>query len=175
MTDQKITPFVFEGEITVRVVDRDGSPWFVAADVCRALCLKQTGRAVAPLDDDEKGVISIHTLGGEQTALAVSEGGLYTLILRSRDATAPGSVAHRFRRWVTGEVVPAVRRTGQFASPPSGKGRSLPEIISLRLVREARRTFGVRAAGQLWFTLDLPIVPAMRIAGPQFALSFERA
>ncbi len=98
MADKEVTPFLFEGEVTVRVIDRAGAPWFVAADVCRAVGSKQAGRAVSALDGDEKGMISIHTLGGEQTVLAVTEGGLYTLLIRSRQATTPGSLAHRFRR-----------------------------------------------------------------------------
>jgi anti-repressor protein len=69
------------------VVIRGDEPWFVAKDVCAVLGIEQATRAVEPLDDDEKGVSSIHTLGGEQQALIVSEGGLYRLILRSRQAT----------------------------------------------------------------------------------------
>lgn len=168
MTDRKVTPFLFEGEVTVRVIDRAGAPWFVAADVCREVGIKQAGRAVSALDDDEKGMISIHTLGGEQTVLAVTEGGLYTLLIRSRQATTPGSLAHRFRRWVTGEVLPAMRHTGQVTDVrPSDPSQALPETIRLRMVREARQTFGMRAAGQLWFGLGLPIVPAMRAPQPQ--------
>jgi len=164
MADKEVTPFLFEGEVTVRVIDRAGAPWFVAADVCRAVGIKQAGRAVSALDDDEKGVISIHTLGGEQTVLAVSEGGLYTLLIRSRQATTPGSLAHRFRRWVTGEVLPAMRRTGQVLSVrPVEASQAIPEGTRLRMVREARQTFGVRAAGQLWFGLGLPVVPAMQM------------
>lgn len=168
MTDRKVTPFLFEGEITVRVIDRAGAPWFVAADVCRAVGIKQAGRAVSALDDDERGVISIHTLGGEQTVLAVTEGDLYTLLIRSRQATTPGSLAHRFRRWITGEVLPAMRRTGQVAGVQSAEpSRAMPESTRLRMVREARQTFGVRAAGQLWFGLGLPVVPAMRVLQSQ--------
>lgn len=164
MTNRKVTPFLFEGEITVRVIDRADAPWFVAADICRAVGIKQTGRAVSALDDDGKGMISIHTLGGEQTVLAVTEGGLYTLLIRSRQATTLGSLAHRFRRWVTGEVLPAMRRTGQVAGVQSPELiRAMPETTRLRMVREARQTFGVRAAGQLWFGLGLPVVPAMRM------------
>lgn len=167
MTDRVVTPFLFEGEVTVRVIDRAGTPWFVAADVCRAVGIKQAGRAVSALDD-EKGMISIHTLGGEQTVLAVTEGGLYTLLIRSRQATTPGSLAHRFRRWVTGEVLPAMRRTEKVTVVRlSEPGQALPETIRLRMVREARQTFGMRAAGQLWLGLGLPVVPAMRAPQPQ--------
>lgn len=150
---------------------RDGEPWFVAADVCRALGITNVSQAIRHLDDDEKGIYSTYTPGGNQDALAVSESGLFTLILRSRDAVKPGTLPHRFRRWVTSEVLPALRRTGQFNSSAEPiSGYTIPENTRLRMVKEARQTFGVRAAGQLWFTLNLPTVPAMRLAPPQFDL-----
>lgn len=109
-----ITTFDFE-ETPVRAFEReDGSIWFVAADVCRALGLTNSRKAIAALDDDEKGVTSSYTLGGSQEMNIISEGGLYTLVLRSRQATTPGTLPHRFRKWVTGEVLPAIRRTGRY-------------------------------------------------------------
>jgi len=109
----QVTPFDFENQ-RVRAIHRDGEPWFVASDVCRCLNIKQTTRAVEYLDDDEKGVSSTHTLGGLQEVIIVNESGLYTLILRSRKATTPGTVQHRFRRWVTSEVLPAIRQAGRY-------------------------------------------------------------
>lgn len=131
-----VVPFSFEGNV-VRTTTRDGDPWFVATDVCRTLGIQQATRAVDPLDDDEKGVSSIHTPGGTQDILVVSEGGLYTLILRSRLATKPGSVAHRFRRWVTAEVLPAIRRQGGYmvAAPDE-----TPEQLALRAMTVLQAT-----------------------------------
>ena len=83
-----------------------------AADICRVLGVRDASAIVEKLDDDEKGPGSIRTPRGEQTTWLVSESGLYTIILRSRAATMPGSPAHRFRKWVTAEVLPAIRRTG---------------------------------------------------------------
>lgn len=111
-----VTPFLFDGETLVRVVNRDGDPWFVAADVCACLEIKQASHAVESLDDDEKSVSLRHTPGGMQEVPIVSEGGLYTLILRSRKATTPGTVQHRFRKWVTSEVLPAIRKTGGYGN-----------------------------------------------------------
>lgn len=171
MTAQATAPFTFtfEGETAVRVIERNGSPWFYAADVCRALGISNPRDAVGRLAPE--GVASTDTLGGQQEALIVSESGLFTLILRSRDAIKPGTLPHRFRRWVTGEVLPAIRRTGQVTvvQPPE-PGHPIPEAARLRMVREARQTFGVRAAGQLWFGLGLPVVPAMRTPAPQLDL-----
>lgn len=93
----------------VRVVERSGEPWFVAADVCRALGLDSTGKALTRLDDDEKGVNSIHTLGGSQMMTIINESGLYALVLGSRKPEAKD-----FKRWVTHEVLPAIRRTGRY-------------------------------------------------------------
>lgn len=108
-----LTPFVFQDH-PVRTTLREDEPWFVAADVCRCLGIKQTSRAVEALDEDEKGVTLTHTLGGQQEMILVSESGLYTLILRSRKATTPGTIQHRFRKWITAEVIPAIRKTGQY-------------------------------------------------------------
>ncbi len=95
----------------------NGEPWFVAADVCEAIELRDVSDAVAKLDEDEKGRASIPTPGGHQSLLVVSEGGMMTMILRCRGATTPGTLPHRFRRWVTGDVLLSIRRTGSYGVP----------------------------------------------------------
>lgn len=160
--------FVFDDDqpYGLRVVMRGDEPWFVAKDVCAVLGIEQATRAVEPLDDDEKGVSSIHTLGGEQQALIVSEGGLYTLILRSRQATSPGSMAHRFRKWVTADLLPQLRRTGRYAPAP-GDGFDWDMITAkIHLVREARLTMGRKAAAGLWQSLGLPALDAAGTTRP---------
>ena len=84
--------------------DGQGEPWFVAADVCAALGIEQAHHALDRLDDDEKGVASITTLGGAQSMGTVNEPGLYSLILGSRKPEAK-----RVKKWVTGEVLPSIR------------------------------------------------------------------
>lgn len=106
--------FSFESNSNVRAISIDGNPWFVAADVCKALGIKHTASAMRSLDDDEKGVHSMHTPGGQQDFTIISESGLYTLILRCRDAVTPGTIPYRFRKWVTGEVLPQIRKTGRY-------------------------------------------------------------
>jgi prophage antirepressor-like protein len=108
---------------TVRAVLRDGEPWFVAADVCAALELDHT--ALRRLDDDEKGRDSIPTLGGEQSVGIVNESGLYSLVLGSRKPEAK-----QFKRWVTSEVLPAIRKTGQYVAPKPAAG---PELLPVDL------------------------------------------
>ena len=87
----------------------DGEPWFVAADVCKALELGTTSKSLERLDDDEKGMNSIPTLGGTQNMSVVNEPGLYTLVLGSRKPEAKS-----FKRWITHEVVPSIRKHGAY-------------------------------------------------------------
>lgn len=105
-----ITPFSFEG-FAVRTIQIDGEPWFVAADVCDSLTVatEQTRR----LDEDEKGLRTVQTLGGPQDMLVINESGLYSLILTSRKPEAK-----RFKKWVTREVLPAIRKTGSYSIQP---------------------------------------------------------
>ena len=91
----------------VRTVQKDGQPWFVAADVCRALDVDRT--ATRRLDEDEKDVYSTHTLGGEQKVSIVNEPGLYALVLGSRKPEAKA-----FKRWITHEVLPSIRQSGGY-------------------------------------------------------------
>ncbi|WP_343618982.1 Bro-N domain-containing protein [Ralstonia sp.] len=114
------TPNTFKFEShAVRVVMRDNEPWFVAADVCRALQLTNPTKALLSLDADEKALTSIQGLSrGNDQANVISESGMYTLVLRCRDAINPGTVPHRFRKWVTSIVLPAIRKTGQFTAQP---------------------------------------------------------
>ncbi len=102
------------GAHSVRVVVRDGEPWFVASDVCAALDYKNTSKAVGDhLDDNEKGVTTGYTLGGDQRLTIISESGLYALVLRSRKPEA-----RKFAKWVTSEVLPAIRKTGVYVGKP---------------------------------------------------------
>ena len=93
----------------VRSILIDGDPWFVAADVCKALELEKTNRALSRLDDDEKGAHSVSTPGGRQRMSIISESGLYSLILGSRKPEA-----RAFKRWITHEVIPSIRKHGAY-------------------------------------------------------------
>lgn len=166
---QALETFVFDDEQPhpIRVVLREGEPWFVAKDVCAVLGIVNNRDALTALDDDEVGGVGLtYTPSNqhgaydpvEQEVKIVSEGGLYTLILRSRQAVTPGSMAHRFRRWVTGELLPQVRKTGRYAPEP-GAGWDWEEIEKkCRLVDRVRLSFGRGAAMALWRELGLPLV-----------------
>lgn len=117
------------GDSEIRVINKCGEPWFVAKDVCDALTLTNSRKALTALDDDEKGVTLSYTLGGGQNLSIVSESGMYTLVLRCRDAVNKGSVPHKFRKWVTAEVLPSIRKTGSYGNTPKAK-KALPGKIT---------------------------------------------
>ena len=93
----------------IRALMRDGEPWFVAADVCKALELGDVGKATGRLDTDELTRIKIVSGGQNREMIAVNEPGLYSLVLGSRKPEA-----RAFKRWVTHEVIPAIRKTGGY-------------------------------------------------------------
>lgn len=113
-----LAPYVFDG-MQVRIsVDADGEPWFFATDVCVVLGLGNSRQALTRLAEDEKGVTTDDTLGGPQERAIVSEAGLYRLIFTSRKTEAES-----FRRWVSHDVLPTIRRTGFYGVAPA-----LPDI-----------------------------------------------
>lgn len=111
-----IIPFTFESSQVRVIVDEHGAPWFVAADVLATLGVDRT--SLERLEEDEKGVDTVHTPGGPQAMTTISEPGLYALVLTSRKAEAK-----RFKRWVTHDVLPAIRKTGAY----SVQGFSIPQ------------------------------------------------
>lgn len=106
-----ITPFNFN-EHAVRVIQIEDAPWFVATDVAESLGYKSPKDAASYLDDDEKGSAIVRTPGGDQKLTVINESGLYALVLRSRKPEA-----RKFAKWVTAEVLPSIRKTGQYARP----------------------------------------------------------
>ena len=108
---EKFNDFVSPFGWHVRVVIKDGEPWFVAKDVCD--CLGTATKDIpAILDADERGIDTIDTLGGPQEVSVISEPGLYSLTLKSRKEEA-----RPFKRWVTHEVIPTIRKTGMYCGP----------------------------------------------------------
>ena len=102
--------FVYKEENPVRTISIDGETWFVAKDVCNILGHSNSRTATQELDDDEKGVRKVYTLKGMQEMTVINEAGLYTLILRSNKKEAKS-----FRRWITHDVLPQIRRTGCYS------------------------------------------------------------
>ncbi|MFC5427610.1 Bro-N domain-containing protein [Paraburkholderia denitrificans] len=150
--------FVFDDRYEIRAIPVDGEPWFFAADVCAALGVANVSDALEKLDADEKMTIAStdsHSgrRGGAQFQSIVSEGGLYTLILRCRVAVTPGTVPHRFRKWATSEVIPSIRKTGRYdAQPAAANPLDLMQAMldqmrnqDARIAMQAEEIRGVRA------------------------------
>ena len=112
--ENSLQVFTNEDFGSVRVLAIDSEPWFVAKDVCDALGLSNHRSSIALLDDDERGVHTVDTPSGEQDMAIITEAGLYSLILRSRKPEAK-----RFKRWVTHDVLPTIRKHGMYATPQS--------------------------------------------------------
>ena len=165
-----VIPFNF-GKQQVRTLLIDGEPWFVATDISAALQYRDSFNMCRNLDDDEKGTQIVSTLGGAQEMLAINESGLYSAILRSRK-----SEAKIFKKWVTGEVLPAIRKTGRYddrqgrletligqtigtdgfhmlGAIVKGKVASLPSPVQRRATAkiwsQVHAAFGVRSAADI--------------------------
>ena len=122
----QLSTFNFESN-SIRTLAIDNEPWFVAKDLCDTLGIKNPSQALENLDEDERSMFNIgrskvHGGGGEVNI--VSESGMYTLILRCRDAVKKGSTPHRFRKWVTSEVLPTIRKTGKYESKTTADDRT---------------------------------------------------
>ena len=125
----------------IRIVEKDGEPWFVAKDVCNILEIKNSRDTLNKcLDEDERGVDIIYTPGGNQEMTIVSEAGLYSLILRSRKPEAKA-----FKRWVTHEVLPSIRKTGAYLSP----GMSNEQVKALVATLEEEMYRRIQAENRL--------------------------
>ena len=138
----------------IRVVERDGEPWFVAADVCRALDVVNSRDAVARLDTDEKNtvVLTDGTPGNPQKTV-VNEPGLYTLILGSRKPEAKA-----FKRWVTHEVIPSVRKHGAYITPDKIEEILINPDTIIRLCTDLKEERAKREALEVKVEADAPKV-----------------
>ena len=114
-----ILPFYFQDH-PVRVLDLDGEPWFVAADIANVLGYSAASAMARSLDESEKGVHSLHTLGGHQDLTVISEPGLYEAIFNSRRPEAK-----KFKTWVKAEVLPQIRKTGSYGQVETLSGPAL--------------------------------------------------
>lgn len=95
----------------VRIVMKGQEPWFVAKDICECLAISKHRDAISRLDSDERGSLKVDTLGGKQEMATVNEYGLYSLVLSSRKQEAK-----EFKRWITHDVIPQIRKTGQYVA-----------------------------------------------------------
>lgn len=159
-----IIPFQFEN-LSVRVLDLDGNHWFVAADVCSALTIKNPRDAISKLDDDDvqsvnfatvansDGVIN-QTLNANQKINIINESGLYSLILTSRKAEAK-----KFKKWVTSEVLPSIRKTGSYSANPHQN-----DFFSVSQIKAARAMFDTYSDIGLKMGADASLSNAVAVA-----------
>lgn len=128
-----LQPFDFRGAQVRTLIDEQGEPWFVAKDVCDILGLENSRKATKDLDSDEKDIVTIsYGTDGNPNRTVVSESGLYSLVFRSRKPEAKA-----FRRWVTHEVLPQIRRTGGYVPVRDGDSE---QDIEARAQEIAQRT-----------------------------------
>jgi len=127
---------MFEGH-NLRVTGTPDEPWFVAKDVCDAIGVGNSRQALSYLDDDEKGVISNDTPGGTQDLSTINESGLYSLVLRSRKQEAKV-----FKKWITSEVLPSIRKRGSYG------------VTQQPMTREQRLQIGLEASQELVKALE---------------------
>ncbi len=139
------------GQVRTMMIKR--SPWFVAKDVCECLGIIKHRDAVSRLDGDERGSVEVDTLGGTQQMAAVNEYGLYNLVLSSRKPSAKA-----FKRWITHEVIPAIRKHGAYMT-----GETLEQALTspdflIRLATELKTEQEARRLAEQKIEADKPKV-----------------
>ena len=140
MQSKDLVVLNFEDQPVRTRIGEDGQPLWVAVDVCRAIGIKCPERAYNRLDPDEQVMLSTHDLNGKQQEhLAVTESGLYNLILGSKQPRA-----RAFKKWVTAEVLPSIRRTGKYEVP--GKDHIIAMLESALETRKAQLELEKRQA-----------------------------
>lgn len=117
----------------VRTIEMNGEPWFVLKDVCKVLSIGNVSDVFKRLDADEKGVGQIDTLGGSQTMNIINESGLYNAILRSDKPEAKP-----FRKWVTSEVLPTIRKHGAYMTPETLQEAILNPDMMIQLCQQLK-------------------------------------
>ena len=163
---------------SVRMQMIKDEPWFAAKDVCELLGLDNSRQAVSRLDDDEKGVINSDTLGGKQELTFVNESGMYALIFQSRKPQA-----RAFRKWVTGEVLPSLRKYGYYVDPEAQltdeQREELERVMMGRMQRYLSRRDYIQVARStgypVWFVQRVVAGQAGGHAGSVMLALQERA
>lgn len=136
-TTGTVTPFQY-GDTAVRTIDINGEPWFVLADLCTVLGLAAPGRVAARLDEGVRRTHTLPTAGGPQQMTIVNESGMYEVVIRS---DKPEAV--KFRRWITSEVLPEIRKTGSYSVSPTAPALTGPELLA-HAVLEAQQMLAAK-------------------------------
>lgn len=164
--------FRFTDTLILRGFLRDGEPWFVAGDVSTALDYSEAKDMTRNLDDDEKGRQIVPTLGGDQEMTVINESGLYSAILKSRKPEAK-----TFKKWVTSEVLPSIRKTGSYTAPSAPTGNKVAQ--DLESLNVLARFLNVAESGKITMARAylehaapslLPALPSYAIDAPPSVL-----
>ena len=150
----EMIPFTYQ-DSPVRTVLVDGEPWFVAKDVCDHFGVTNRNRVMQYVDDEDKGGTQINTPGGRQNITTVNESGLYTLLFHLQPSKARGiseqEVAEKterlraFRRWVTHEVLPSIRKRGGYLTPEAAAEALTDPDFIIRLATDLKAERAKRA------------------------------
>lgn len=141
------------GGSKVRTVQQNGEPWFVLKDVCSVLGISKYRDVAERLDPDERGPVRVDTLGGKQEMLCINESGLYNVILRSDKPEAKP-----FRKWVTSEVLPSIRKHGAYMTPETLQAAILNPDYLLRIATALKEETDRRRALEEKISADAPKV-----------------
>ncbi|MDO9856654.1 BRO family protein [Glaesserella parasuis] len=174
-TQTQVSTFNFDNH-AIRTITINNEPWFLSIDICNALNIANSRDAINKLDEDEYQTLSLKDTVGLTDSIAnqvqsvgvVSESGMYTLILRCRDAVKKGSVPHRFRKWVTAEVLPQIRKTGRY------QVSERPQPKEQEFTHNLKNSEAVDLAW-LWFEAEQmvnfigKITPALEVLGSHLA------
>lgn len=137
----------------VRTIQKDGEPWFVLKDVCQVLGISKYRDTAERLDPDERGPVRVDTPGGQQEMTCVNESGLYNVILRSDKPEAKP-----FRKWVTSEVLPTIRRHGMYATPDTVEKMLADPDTAIKLLTTLKEERAARLALEAQAEADKPKV-----------------
>ena len=155
MNDVKIFENPEFGRVRTTVID--GEPWFVAADVCHALDIGNPSDALNRLDDDERTLVSIEGASNGKPVNGVNEPGLYSLVLGSRKPEAKA-----FKRWITHEVIPAIRKTGGYRVPQSPAEQMAQGILAAQKLLAERDETIAKQKEQIDTLTPIRSAPATR-------------
>ncbi|QPK78308.1 phage antirepressor KilAC domain-containing protein [Corynebacterium lizhenjunii] len=148
-----IEPFNFQGNQVRVLIAEDGEPRWIASDVAKVLGYRMAPDMTRSLDEDEKGTHIMRTPGGDQQVTVITESGLYSAILRSRKPEA-----REFKRWVTHEVLPSIRRRGGYLTPEAAEQALTDPDFIIRLATELKQERQARAVLEQQAKADKPKV-----------------
>lgn len=148
----QIIPFTYENANVRVTTTEDGEPWFVASDVAGILGYRDAYNMTRRLDPDDKGTRSVSTPGGIQEVSVINESGLYSAILGSKIESA-----REFRRWVTSEVLPSIRKHGMYATPATIEEMIANPDIIIQLATTLKEERAARAKAEAEVEAQRPV------------------